>query len=58
VIRSFSPKRNRSIHITNNVSYIGILNDGGPTVGPDMMLQRATQAGRVLVLGARILRKK
>lgn len=41
----FDLGRNRSINITNNVPYIGILNDGGPNVPPANFVEKAVQRG-------------
>lgn len=57
VIRAFTTKRNKSIHLTNNVDYIGVLNNGGPNVSPAMMAQRAVQEAQARARGTRILKK-
>lgn len=58
VIRSYNGEHRGNIHISNNVNYIGVLNNGGPNVGPDMMVERAISAGRAIVKNVRIVRKK
>lgn len=57
VIRGFDSTKHNAIHITNNVPYIGALNNGGPTVGPDMMVQRGVAAARADVAGKKVLRR-
>jgi len=39
----FNIKSNQAIFITNNVFYIGILNDGGPNVPPANFVEKAVQ---------------
>jgi hypothetical protein len=57
VIGRFNIGRNKKIHITNNVPYIGYLNDGSRTTTPDMMARRAIQIAAATIRGTRILRK-
>jgi hypothetical protein len=56
VIRTFTVRRHSAVHITNNVDYIGILNNGGPFVGPGQMAQQAVQAAEVAIKSERILK--
>ena len=55
VIRSFSVKKDSSIHITNNTPYIALLNNGGPNIAPGNMARLAVQAARVFVTGDKLL---
>lgn len=55
-IKAFNVKNNKSIFITNNVSYIGILNDGGPHVPPGNMAALGAQAAVITAKGMRVLR--
>jgi hypothetical protein len=43
-LASWNAARGRVFYITNNVSYIALLNFGGPRVGPGNMLALARQA--------------
>jgi hypothetical protein len=53
-IKTFDVKSNKSIFITNNVSYIGILNDRGPN--PGNMAALGAQAAVITARGMRVLR--
>lgn len=44
-IASYQPGKNREIHITNNLPYIGRLNDGSSQQAPAGFVERAVQAG-------------
>ena len=44
VLQAWNAIREISAFITNNVEYIGPLNFGGPTVGPNNMIAKAVQA--------------
>lgn len=56
VIRTFSVKRSQAIYISNNVDYIGTLNNGGPRVAPGLMAQQAIQAAEVSIKSERVLK--
>lgn len=58
VISTFLASKHRSIHITNNVPYIGFLNDGSPTVGPDFMAERAVAAARAAIRNMPLLNSR
>lgn len=45
----FDISTNRAIIITNNVPYIGILNDGSTTDGPANFVEKAVQRGQDVV---------
>lgn len=56
VIAQFSVNRNRSVFISNNVPYIGILNNGGNNISPGNMAQLAVQAAKVRIQNEKILK--
>lgn len=55
-IAEFGPD-NKSIHITNNVPYIGALNEGSSAQAPANFIQQAIDAGIAVVQRAEILKK-
>lgn len=55
VIATYSGARDRSIHITNSVDYIGKLNDGWSAQAPRGYVRMAVVAGVAAVRGARVL---
>lgn len=57
VISRYDATKDRAIHITNNVPYIGILNDGGANVSPDMMAQRAVSSARAVITGSKLFKR-
>ena len=56
VISQFNTTRHQSIFISNNLDYIGILNNGGPRVSPGAMAQQAVQAAQVAIKSERVLK--
>lgn len=55
VIEGFDIEKNASIHITNNLPYIGPLNDGHSRQAPADFVKLAVMDGLVTVRGAKIL---
>ena len=55
-IAGFNIDKNKSIHITNNLSYIGSLNHGHSKQAPASFVQMATLAGLKAVRGLRVLK--
>ena len=55
-IAEFNIDKHKSIHITNNLPYIGSLNDGHSKQAPAGFVQMATLAGLSAVRGLRILK--
>lgn len=53
-IAGFKVRKDRSIHITNNVPYIGQLNDGSSAQAPANFVQAAVAAGAAAVRSSRI----
>ena len=49
-------KTGQEVWITNNIYYIGRLNDGSSTQAPAMFVQKAVQAGRQKAASMRIFR--
>lgn len=56
VIETFDIEKNGSIHITNNLPYIGSLNDGHSTQAPADFVRLAVLDGLATVRGAKILK--
>jgi hypothetical protein len=56
-INSFSISRDRSIHITNNVDYLYLLNAGRSNQAPAMFVERSVQAGAGVVRGVKLLKR-
>ena len=48
-LAGWKPSSGIRFYISNNVPYIGILNDGGPHVAPGNMVQMARQAWSVFI---------
>ena len=57
VIETFDIEKNASIHITNNLPYIGVLNDGHSQQAPADFVRLAVLDGLTTVRGAKILEK-
>jgi hypothetical protein len=57
VIEGYDIDKNRSIHISNNLPYIGPLNDGHSKQAPAAFVQMAVMDGLATVRGAKILRE-
>ena len=55
-IAQFDIDKHKSIHITNNLPYIGSLNDGHSKQAPAGFVQMATLAGLAAVRGLRVLK--
>lgn len=57
VINRFNARKDRSVMITNNVPYIGVLNNGrsGEGGAPDNMVGQALQTGRLILKTIRVL---
>ena len=55
VIAGYDGDRNAEIHITNNLSYIGRLNDGSSRQAPAGFVPQAVKAGAGAVRGAKLL---
>lgn len=55
VISRFNAKKDRSVVITNNLHYIGILNDGRSGVSPDNMVEQGLQTGRLILKSFKVL---
>ena len=55
-IAHFDIDKHKSIHITNNLPYIGSLNDGHSKQAPAGFVQMATLAGLAAVRGLRVLK--
>jgi len=49
VMERFDATRNRSIFITNNIPYIGVLNNGDSLHAPGKMVQLGLQTGRAIL---------
>ena len=54
-IERFDAAKHSSIFITNNVPYIGFLNDGTNVRAPDLMVQQGFQTGRAILQSTKIL---
>jgi hypothetical protein len=48
-IERFDASKHVSIFITNNVPYIGILNNGGRNVAPGLMVEQGLQTGKAIL---------
>lgn len=57
VIETFDIEKNASIHIINNLPYIGVLNDGHSQQAPADFVRLAVLDGLTTVRGAKILKK-
>jgi hypothetical protein len=57
VIRRYRAGQNRSINITNNLPYIGALNDGHSKQAPSEFVRIATFDGIASIRGAKLLEK-
>lgn len=55
VINQFNAAKNTGVFITNNVRYIGVLNDGGKNHAPGLMVQQALQTGRLVLQSIKVL---
>jgi Flp pilus assembly protein TadD len=55
VIETFNIAKNSSIHVTNNLPYIGALNDGHSRQAPTDFVKLAVMDGLATVKGAKIL---
>ncbi len=55
VIETFDIKKNAEIHVTNNLSYIGALNDGHSKQAPADFVRLAVMDGLATVRGAKII---
>ncbi len=55
VISAFDIRRHQAVFISNGVSYIGRLNDGGPGTAPGLMAQQAVQAAQIALKGEKFL---
>ena len=53
-ITGFNVSKHRAVFITNNVHYIGILND----VRGDLMVEQGLQSGRLVLKASKLLSKK
>lgn len=49
------PSGRSEIHVTNNLAYIGSLNDGSSRQAPKNFVQQAVKAGAAAVKGAKLL---
>lgn len=49
VIERFNAAKHPSIFITNNVPYIGLLNNGSPVHAPGLMVEQGFQTGRAIL---------
>lgn len=58
VIKRFEAGKNRSIFITNNIPYIGRLNNGDSLLAPGLMVEQGLQTGRAILSSIRILDSK
>lgn len=56
VIETFDIEKNGSIHITNNLPYIGSLNDGHSKQAPGDFVRLAVLDGLATVRGAKVLK--
>jgi hypothetical protein len=55
VVGQYDGDRNSEVHITNNLPYIGPLNDGSSRQAPKNFVQQAVRAGAGAVKGAKLL---
>ena len=55
VISRYQSGRNSSVHISNNVEYIGELNNGTSAQAPAEFVEKAVQAGVAAVRGLKVL---
>lgn len=55
VVAGYDGDVNQEVHITNNLPYIGPLNDGSSRQAPAGFVQQAVRAGASAVRGAKIL---
>lgn len=55
VIARFNARKDKSVMITNNVDYIGILNDGRSGIAGDAMVEQALQTGRLILKSIKVL---
>jgi hypothetical protein len=58
VIAKYSGDRNTTLHITNNLAYIGRLNNGYSAQAPAGFVSAAVLAGALAVKGARLIIKR
>ncbi len=56
VITRFNVKKNTSIVITNNISYIEKLNNGTARFAPGLMVEQGIQTGRAIIKAIKILK--
>ncbi len=54
-IAGYDGEVNSEVHLTNNLPYIGVLNDGSSAQAPAGFVQSAVQAGTAVVKAARFL---
>lgn len=57
IIETYNARRNQEIHITNNVHYIKLLEDGHSAQAPSGMVTQAVQAANAVIKRHRLLRK-
>lgn len=55
VVSKYNGDRNREIHLTNNLPYIGRLNDGWSAQAPAGFVEEAVHAGAAQIKGASLL---
>lgn len=55
-IRGYEVGRSRSIHLTNNVPWLGRLNSGSSQQAPALFVQKAIQTGILSIKGAKVLK--
>lgn len=55
-IRLFNVLRDKSLHFTNNVGYIGDLNDGSSAQAPKMFVQKAIIKGLIALKGVKVFK--
>lgn len=57
VAAQYDGAKNSEVHITNNLPYIGVLNDGSSAQAPAGFIQEAVAKGVGAVRGARLLKE-
>ncbi len=55
VFARFNAKKDRAIFITNNVHYIGVLNDGRSGIRGDFMVEQAVLTGKLILKSLRLV---
>ncbi len=57
VFARFNAKKHKAIFITNNIHYIGMLNDGRSGIKGDFMVEQAVQTGKLILQSLRVMER-